>query len=78
MILKQERIERVLLKMRENNLSQALISDPFSIAYLTGDFVEPGERFLGLLLREGENPVLVLNRLFTAPHMIPEIGRAHV
>lgn len=39
-----ERIARVMEKMKENGLEQLLISDPKSIAFLTGIFVDPYER----------------------------------
>ncbi len=62
-----QRIERVTENLAEQGLSQLLVCDPRSIQYLTGAFVEPGERFLGLLLAEGRDPLLVLNELFTVP-----------
>jgi len=58
--------------MEQADLSQLLLTDPHTIAYLTGDEIAPGERFLGLLLRRGREPLLFLNRLFTAPGMLPE------
>ena len=67
----QERVARVMANLRERRLAQALVSDPRSIQYLTGAYVEPGERFLGLVLREGQEPVLFLNRLFAAPEGLP-------
>ena len=41
-----------------------MITDPLSIAYLYEMKIEPGERFLGLLIGKEITPVLVLNRLF--------------
>ncbi|HIW76749.1 MULTISPECIES: M24 family metallopeptidase [Gordonibacter] len=61
------RIETVMQNLAERNLSQMLVCDPRSIQYLTGAYVEPGERFLGLILAKGAEPMLVLNELFTAP-----------
>lgn len=62
------RIASVLDNLAAQGLSQLLVCDPRSIQYLTGAYVEPGERFLGLLLRAGESrPTLFLNELFTAP-----------
>ena len=62
------RIASVLDNLAAQGLSQLLVCDPRSIQYLTGAYVEPGERFLGLLLRAGETrPTLFLNELFTAP-----------
>lgn len=66
--MKQKRIESVLRNLDASGLSQLLVSDPRSIQYLTGMYVEPGERFLGLLLRnDGSQPTLFLNELFTTP-----------
>ena len=48
------RIASVLDNLAAQGLSQLLVCDPRSIQYLTGAYVEPGERFLGLLLRAGE------------------------
>ena len=67
----QQRLDRIMDAMGKAGLSQVLLSDPYTIAYLTGDHVSPGERFLGLLLRQGQAPKLFLNRLFLAPH-VPE------
>lgn len=62
------RIASVLDNLAAQGLSQLLVCDPRSIQYLTGAYVEPGERFLGLLLRAGETrPTLFLNELFTVP-----------
>lgn len=62
------RIESVLDNLAAQGLSQLLVCDPRSIQYLTGAYVEPGERFLGLLLRADQaRPTLFLNKLFTAP-----------
>lgn len=63
--MKQERINRVLAALREQNVSQMLIVDPLSIYYLMEVSVNPGERFYGLLLRQKGRPVLFLNRLFS-------------
>lgn len=66
--MSKKRIETVLENLSERGISQLLVCDPRSIQYLADVYVEPGERFLGLLLRAGaEHPTLFLNRLFTAP-----------
>ena len=63
-----QRIETVLDNLAARGLSQLLVCDPRSIQYLTGVYVEPGERFLGLLLCAGApRPALLLNELFAAP-----------
>lgn len=62
------RIASVLDNLAAQGLSQLLVCDPRSIQYLTGAYIEPGERFLGLLLRASQTcPTLFLNELFTAP-----------
>lgn len=67
-MMNQHRIEQLMKSMEKEHLPQLLLCDPHTIAYLTDDFIDPGERFLGLLLRHGQPPILFLNRLFTAPH----------
>ena len=67
----EQRIETVRHLLGDANLTQMIVSDPRSIQYLTGAFVEPGERFLALVIVEGKTPVLFLNRLFTAPSALP-------
>ena len=58
------RLAAVLGTLEATGLSQMLVCDPRSIQYLTGFYVEPGERFLGLLAAAGRKPVLVRNELF--------------
>lgn len=62
-----QRIARVMENLEGRGLSQLLVCDPRSIQYLTGAYIEPGERFLGLVLTGAHQPLLVLNELFTAP-----------
>ena len=65
------RIDAVMANLAARGLSQILVCDPRSIQYLVGAYVEPGERFLGLLLRADQaRPTLFLNKLFTAPEGI--------
>ena len=65
--MNQLRIDKIMEELKKNSLNQALLSDPYSLTYITGDRFAPGERFLGLLLRRGQKPLLFLNRLFQAP-----------
>jgi Xaa-Pro dipeptidase len=60
-MLNQERMNRVLDQLE---CQQMLITDPNAIFYLTGKWIFPGERFLGLLIRRGQEPVLYVNELF--------------
>lgn len=68
----QTRISRLCAAMEQAELPQLLLCDPHTIAYLTGDYILPGERFLALLLRQGQQPLLFLNRLFASEHMPAE------
>ena len=43
----QERIGRVLAALDNLGASQMLVTDPMSVYYLTGIFVQPFERFCG-------------------------------
>lgn len=62
--MEQSRIDRVLQAMKEQNLTQLIVSDPQSIWYLTGVDVAPFERLFALLLRADGGHVLFLNKLF--------------
>lgn len=57
------RVQAVLAYLKERGLTQALVSDPTSIWYLTGYYTEPYERFLGLYLGES-GTTLFANILF--------------
>lgn len=58
-----EKIKTLLNKMKYNNINCSLISDPYQIFYLTGIKINPGERFLALLISEKEI-ILFNNKLF--------------
>ena len=62
-----ERANRILKALDELDARQMLITDPMSILYLTDIYVQPFERFFGLLLRSDGNHILFLNRLFFVP-----------
>lgn len=62
--MEQKRIDRVLQAMKEQSLTQLIVSDPQSIWYLTGVDVAPFERLFVLLLRTDGRHVLFLNNLF--------------
>ena len=63
----EKRLARVREKLAGLGPSQMLVSDPMSICWLTGFYVDPGERFHGLLIRDGAEPVLMVNELFPTP-----------
>lgn len=62
-----KRLERVAENLAALQIPQMIVTDPASIEWLTGFGVNPGERFFALVLREGREPVMVLNDLFPAP-----------
>lgn len=50
--------------MKANRLKQILVTDTPSIFYLTGRWIESGERLLVLLVKEKGRPILLVNELF--------------
>ena len=65
--MNQKRVENVLRRLEARGLSQIMISDPYSIFYLTGRYIDPGERFFALYLSSDGNHRLFINNLFTVP-----------
>ena len=55
--MKLSRTNTVLAKMKEQGITHALVSDPYSIFYLTGFLENPGERFFAILLDEYSIPI---------------------
>ncbi|MGX6969652.1 M24 family metallopeptidase [Vagococcus bubulae] len=62
--MNKERMNRVLQEMKRQQLPQLIVSDQASIAYLTGQSIDPGERLVALIIREDGHHVAVINRLF--------------
>ena len=62
-MLDKERSHRIMQELEKEGLSQILITDPVAIFYLTGRWIHPGERFLGLYLGKGRESVLFINTL---------------
>ncbi|MDO4719835.1 MAG: Xaa-Pro peptidase family protein [Peptostreptococcaceae bacterium] len=60
----EKRVERVLQRMKEEQIGGLLVSDPASIFYLTGAWIHPGERLLVLYLSEAGDHKLFINELF--------------
>lgn len=65
-----QRLSRVMANLQALSIPQMLVTDPASTEWLVGFGVQPGERFYALLLREGQDPVFILNDLFPAPEDI--------
>ena len=62
--MNQSRLNRVIAGMKRENLPYILVSDKESIFYLTGRWIEPGERMIALMIAEDGRVCLVVNRLF--------------
>ena len=62
--MKLSRTNKILEKMKQQGINQALISDPYSIFYLTEYLENPGERFFAVLLDENGDHKLFINALF--------------
>ncbi|WP_025696027.1 M24 family metallopeptidase, partial [Paenibacillus durus] len=58
-----EALKRLEREMAVEGLDALLITDPKHVYYLTGFASNPHERFLGLLLSRGEEPVLIVPAL---------------
>ena len=58
------RLDRVIGNMKKASLPCILVSDPYSIFYLTGRMIHPGERMLVLIVQDNGKPTLICNRLF--------------
>ncbi len=58
------RLQRVIENMKNAALPCTLVSDPYSIFYLTGRMIHPGERMLTLVIEDSGKMTLVCNRLF--------------
>lgn len=62
--MKIDRLNKVLEKMKSQNIPQLIVSDPSSIFYLTGRWIHPGERLLVLYLNINGDRKLFINELF--------------
>lgn len=62
--MSNKRIENILSKMKERNIPQMIISDTPAIFYLTGKWIEPGERLLALYLNVNGDHRIFINELF--------------
>lgn len=62
-----DRLGRVCEELEKQELAQMLVTDPLSIRYLTGVWVEPYERLYALYLRTDGRHCFFLNHLFVIP-----------
>lgn len=59
------RLNRILDKLADQGVSQMIITDPYTIFYLTGRFINPGERLLALYIGRNGRHRFFINDLFT-------------
>lgn len=62
--MKKNRLEKVIGNMEGMGLDQLVVSDPASIYYLTGIYIDPGERLFALLVKSDGSAMLFNNQLF--------------
>ncbi|WP_245544128.1 aminopeptidase P family N-terminal domain-containing protein [Peptoniphilus timonensis] len=60
----KNRINRLIKKMEENNLSHMIITDPYAIFYLLDRMISSGERALALYIHKDGDLKLLINELF--------------
>lgn len=58
------RFDRIIQKMKEEEVPQLIISDPVAIFYLIGKWIHPGERLLALYIHHSGDAKLIVNELF--------------
>ena len=64
--MKQNRMARVLEGMAQMGLDQLLVPSTDSVYYLTGLWIDPGERLMALCLNQQGDATLYVNRMFAA------------
>lgn len=65
--MKESRLAQVLRNMNKTGLTQFALCDPASILYLTGRYIDPGERLYALVLNINGGHKILINDLFTVP-----------
>lgn len=63
-MLDNSKLERIVTKMKEQDMPQMIITDPVSIYYVLGKWIIPGERMLALYINVNGDNHLILNKLF--------------
>jgi Xaa-Pro dipeptidase len=64
-VMKTARYEKIINDMKAKGMEQLHVTSPSSIFYLTGEWIEPGERMLALYINTTGERVLFANELFT-------------
>lgn len=60
----KQRINKVVEAMEKENIPQMIVSDTAAIFYLTGKWIEPGQRLLALYLNTSGDHKIFINELF--------------
>lgn len=63
--MNNDRKNRIIENMKKHGLSQMIITSKESIYYVTGAWIDPGERLHALYIDDRGNTVFVLNELFS-------------
>lgn len=64
MEMNEKRLSNVMNKMKEKKLSQIIVTSPASIYYLTGRWINTGERMIALYINIDGRNKLFINKLF--------------
>lgn len=62
--MNQGRVNRIISKMKDENIGQIVITAPNSLYYLLGETYEPGERMIALYLNDNGDSKFFINELF--------------
>ena len=62
--MKETRLKKVLQEMEKSKIPQMLVASPASIFYLTGKWINPGERMVALYINTKGETKFIVNELF--------------
>ena len=62
--MNQNRLDKILKKMAHAGIDQMIICSPATIFYLTGKWIEPGERLLAIFINSSGKKRFFINKLF--------------
>lgn len=62
--MKESRLKKILQEMEKNNIPQMVVASPASIFYLTGKWINPGERMIALYINTKGETKFIVNELF--------------
>lgn len=62
--MNEKRLQKILENMKNNNITQLIVTSPSSIYYLTGKWIESGERMCAIFINSKGLKKLIINELF--------------